>query len=146
MEMFLRRKIESSLSTIGELWLGGLKLCDTLEPPMKPCTVVNDPTVPIICIPAGRYQVTLYQSPHFRRMVPLLHNVPGHSFIEIHVGNYPKDTHDCILVGEYLPNSPDMIVNSDSAFEQVVYPKIYEILGVGDLFINVINPAIEAVA
>ena len=51
-----------------------------------------------IAVPAGRYKVTLYNSP-IHGLVPLLHEVPGRSFIEIHAGNWEKDSKGCILIG-----------------------------------------------
>ena len=52
-------------------------------------------------IPAGLYQVAWHKSPKFNRVVPVLHNeqVPKDRYIEIHAGNYPKDTEGCILLG-----------------------------------------------
>lgn len=53
-----------------------------------------------IAIPAGSYQVILYNSPdHNNILVPLLQNVPGRNFIEIHWGNWESDSKGCILVG-----------------------------------------------
>lgn len=51
-----------------------------------------------ISIPTGTYKVTLYQSP-VHGLVPLLQNVPGRGFIEIHEGNWEHDSKGCILVG-----------------------------------------------
>ena len=53
-----------------------------------------------IAIPTGSYRVTLYDSPRLGRKVPLLHDVPGRTLIEIHPGNYEHDSEGCILVGE----------------------------------------------
>lgn len=66
----------------------------TLEPP-KP-------------IPAGLYRLVPYLSPRFGYVVWLIaddpataanEGVPGHSFVEIHRGNYAADTKLCTLVG-----------------------------------------------
>ena len=50
-------------------------------------------------IPAGTYKVTLFDSPRFKRKVPLIH-VAGRTLIEIHPGNWETDSKGCILVGE----------------------------------------------
>ena len=42
-------------------------------------------------------------------------SVPNRSKILIHIGNYPKVTWGCILVGEY--RRKDSVVNSTIAFE-----------------------------
>jgi hypothetical protein len=50
------------------------------------------------CIPAGTYEVEKYDSPN-KGLVFLVKNVPGRDSIEIHSGNYKRDTLGCILVG-----------------------------------------------
>jgi len=51
-------------------------------------------------IPEGTYKCTRYKSPKAHgEEVWLLHDVPGHSYVEIHIGNYNKDSDGCILVG-----------------------------------------------
>jgi hypothetical protein len=45
-------------------------------------------------------------------------NVPGHSDILFHQGNYNKDSKGCILVGSTL--GPDMICESRKAFEKLM--------------------------
>lgn len=89
-EMRLRRHTYCTDRTIGTLVLPCEERYATLEPPL----VADAP-----CIPKGRYKVTIYKSPKFKSDVLLLHDVPGRSAIEIHKGNYPKDTRGCILVG-----------------------------------------------
>ena len=53
-----------------------------------------------IGIPDGTYPVTLYLSPKFGKTVLLLHDIPGHDMIEIHIGNRLDDTMGCILPGK----------------------------------------------
>ena len=50
-------------------------------------------------IPAGRYRVDLTMSVRFKRVLPILLNVPGFDGIRIHAGNTADDTEGCILVG-----------------------------------------------
>jgi hypothetical protein len=52
-----------------------------------------------ISIPEGVYQASFFESPHFKRLVLLLHNVPGRADIEVHCGNVEGDSKGCILVG-----------------------------------------------
>jgi len=53
----------------------------------------------ISCIPEGIYTAVRYMSPKRGYEVFELTNVPDRDAIEIHVGNYPKDTDGCILLG-----------------------------------------------
>lgn len=72
-----------------------------------------------IAIPEGTYKASLYCSPdHNNVQVPLLHGVPGRSFIEIHWGNYEKDSKGCILVGTCRDGNA--IDSSQIAFKQLM--------------------------
>lgn len=49
-------------------------------------------------IPCGTYPVRVTFSPKFKRMLPLVLNVPGRSGIRIHRGSRPEHSTGCILV------------------------------------------------
>ena len=49
-------------------------------------------------IPNGTYEVRVTYSPHFKRMLPLVLNVPGRSGIRFHRGTKPEHSKGCILV------------------------------------------------
>ena len=49
-------------------------------------------------IPEGNYPVSVTFSPRFKRMLPLIGNVPGRSGIRIHRGTKPEHSKGCILV------------------------------------------------
>ena len=49
-------------------------------------------------IPVGTYPVLVTFSPRFKRMLPLIGNVPGRSGIRIHRGTKPEHSKGCVLV------------------------------------------------
>ena len=57
-------------------------------------TIENDDYI----IPAGTYPIAVTWSPKFKRMLPLVNNVPGRSGIRIHRGTRPEHSKGCILV------------------------------------------------
>ena len=49
-------------------------------------------------IPVGIYEVRVTYSPRFKRMLPLVEQVPGRSGIRIHRGTKPEHSKGCVLV------------------------------------------------
>lgn len=98
---------ETPLSTCGMMSIDAVFECYTLEPPEGPER-----------IPAGTYAVKIEYSPRFDRPTPHLLNVPGHEYEEIHVGNFPRDSHGCTLVGK--TRGVDYIGQSEAAFFQLM--------------------------
>jgi hypothetical protein len=89
----LIRDRQDEWATLGKLSVDGRHLCHTLERPW----LDNKPR--ISCIPTGTYHGAMQPSPHFRRDLPELLDVPGRDQILIHVGNTVDDSAGCILVG-----------------------------------------------
>jgi hypothetical protein len=79
-----------------------------------------------LAIPTGEYSVGVYDSPHAGHPVPILQDVPGRDFIEIHCGNFPEDSKGCILVG--MRRVQDTIEQSKAAFNQL-FPLIQAAIG-----------------
>ena len=57
-------------------------------------TLENDDYI----IPCGTYPVKVTWSPKFKRMLPIVLNVPGRSGIRVHRGTKPEHSRGCILV------------------------------------------------
>jgi hypothetical protein len=121
MELLIVRRKKTTLSTIGDLYIDGKKRYVTLEDTDRGLT--NEMTLEQIkaikvktttAIPTGRYKLSIYNSPKHGKVL-LVNNVPGFDMIEIHVGNYPKDTDGCTLVGMSVSSQPDMINSSKDA-------------------------------
>jgi len=116
-------------STIGKLFLNSEWLCDTLELPYR------DNQRSISCIPAGQYKVrlrTAKESSSRNYLHLLVEDVKDRSYILVHIGNFPKDTRGCILVG--IGREQDRVKNSTLAMELLVK----EILNLGGTNINLI--------
>ena len=78
-------------NTLGVL---SAEICYTLEDPVRDVKIPGE-----TAIPAGRYRVTLENSPKFGPDTITLHNVPDFQYIRIHAGNTVDDTEGCPLVG-----------------------------------------------
>tara|TARA_R100001143_G_scaffold48641_1_gene43516 strand:- start:1918 stop:2352 length:435 start_codon:yes stop_codon:yes gene_type:complete len=116
-------------STIGKLFLNGEKFCYTLELPYL------DNQRSISCIPEGEYKVrlrTARESATRDYLHLLVQDVDGRSYILVHIGNYPKDTKGCILVGQSRKH--DAVYNSTLAMELLMK----EIVNLGGTNINLI--------
>lgn len=127
----LIRKVFTDRSTVGDLYLDGTHLCYTLEDTVRaPGEKVPGQTA----IPAGEYEVVVSYSPRFKRLLPLLVDVPGFEGVRIHPGNTAADTEGCILVGK--TKGPDFVGDSRKAFDEV-FPRIQSQLDEGKLYITV---------
>lgn len=113
MKLELQREIFSSQSVTGRLFLDGKFIYDwyTLERPD-----LNNQQG-ISCVLAGLYDIELKYSPHFKRIMPHLINVPGREGILIHWANWPKQLEGCIAVGH--TRSENAIGDSVKAFNEL---------------------------
>jgi len=127
--LLLIRKTFTDKSTLGELFLNGERMCDTLENPW----INNERN--ISCIPEGEYPVRLRlprESGTRDYLHLLVQEVPNRDWILFHRGNFPKDTSGCILVG--LGSKQDAVNNSTLAMDLL----IKEIVNLGGENINLI--------
>lgn len=142
--MELKVKIVAKQTTyrIGKLSIDDKYFCDTLEDADRGLTSdMTDEEIKeikqkgITAIPTGRYKVVMnVQSPKFSKYkqyefcegyLPRLVDVPGYEGVLIHIGNYPKDTDGCILVGKNTVKGA--VMNSTETFKQ-----LYDILKAAD--------------
>lgn len=49
-------------------------------------------------VPEGTFQLVNTMSPRFKKILPLLVNVPGRSGIRVHIGIKPEHSKGCVLV------------------------------------------------
>lgn len=112
MQITVKRLHKTDTSTIGELLIDGIFECYTLEDIERPVKIKSE-----TAIPRGTYKVIINQSNRFKRLLPLLLNVPGFEGVRIHSGNTNHDTEGCILVGR--TRSKDFIGQSRKAFDKL---------------------------
>ena len=147
-ELTLERTARREGYTIGRLYVDGERFCDTLEDEdrglrkgMSAVELRRRTVKGATAIPTGRYAVTLgVVSPRFGGRaqyrfcggrLPRLLGVPGFEGVLIHIGNTPKDTEGCILVGENRVKG--QVVNSTATFR-----RLYERLkGKGEIWMTV---------
>lgn len=82
-----------------------------------------------LAIPLGEYQLKIYDSPHAGHPLPILQNVPGRDYVEIHSGNVYSDSKGCILVGK--DHTFDTLLDSRLAFSHL-FPQIQSAIDNGD--------------
>lgn len=113
MELHLKRIYRGPDYTVGRLYIGPYEyLCDTLEPTALHGYGRHRAIAP------GRYPVAVSWSPKFKRWLPLVMGVRGRSGIRIHVGNCPKETQGCILVGRNT--RPGCVLNSRAKLDMLM--------------------------
>ena len=112
MQITIKRLHKTDKSTIGELLIDGIFECYTLEDIERPVKIKAE-----TAIPKGTYKVIINQSNRFKRLMPLLLNVPNFEGVRIHAGNTNHDTEGCILVGR--TRSKDFIGQSRKAYENL---------------------------
>lgn len=128
MDLLLKRKIFTEKTTIGELYLAGQRVCYILEDvdrgleqSMSLAEIKKKKVYGETAIPKGRYKVVITMSPKYKRLMPILLNVPGYEGIRIHSGNKAEDTLGCLLPG--LTYTTDWVNSSRAA-----YNKLYRLI------------------
>jgi hypothetical protein len=108
----IKRLYKTDNSTIGELLIDGVWECFTLEDTERPIKIKGE-----TAIQKGTYKVIINQSNRFKRLLPLLIDVPNFEGVRIHSGNSNHDTEGCILVGQ--TRNKNYIGQSRKAFDKL---------------------------
>lgn len=124
MDIFIERDRRTNYSTISKCFINGVFECFIIEDVDRGLRAsmtldeINKRKVKgKTAIPAGRYEVIVDRSIHFKKDLPLLLDVPGYEGIRIHPGNTAADTEGCLLPGTV--RGVDMVMNSRTAFTQL---------------------------
>ncbi len=105
MELAIIRRPTVKETTFGDLLDDGSRFCFTLEDAIR-----EQVGMPVhrwkikgkTSIPAGRYLVTLNNSPRFGPETITINGVPGFDSIRIHGGNSKDSTEGCVIVGDQI--------------------------------------------
>lgn len=140
MEIKIKREQLEPTYTISKLFIDGQYFCDTVEDCDRGLTdnmsleeIMHKKVYGETAIPKGTYKITLdIVSPKFKEKswakfcdgkLPRLLNVKGFEGVLIHVGNTPKDSLGCILVGKNTIKG--QVTNSTETFKNL-YNKLLE--------------------
>ena len=137
MELEVLRYNSQDTYTDGMLFIDGEFACYTLEDAHKDTKIYGETR-----IPDGTYQMTLrteggfhsrYSARYREKHKGMLwvRNVPNFEYILIHVGNTPKDTAGCLLVGDQPIRDEAFIAGSRKTYE-AIYPIIATALEHGE--------------
>ena len=143
MELLIDRTkgVKTRLSTLSSFYVNGIFESYCLEPTDRGLTSAMGPAqiaaikIPgKTAMPTGRYRMDWYFSPGHGIWLPRVLNVPGFEDDEIHIGNFPKDTKGCILLG--TAKAPDELLNSKTAINNF-YPKFKAAIQKEEVFITI---------
>lgn len=105
MKLKLVREYFTPTETLGSLYVDGKFFCYTLED--KDRGLLQSETLEqtlakkikaVTAIPYGKYKVSVTMSNRFKRLMPLLHDVPGFEGVRLHGGNTHHNTEGCPLI------------------------------------------------
>jgi hypothetical protein len=113
--------------THGKLYIEDIYFCDTIEDQERDVKVQNQTAIPL-----GTYKVIVNKSTRFKKLMPLLLNVPNFTGVRIHSGNTKEDTEGCVLVGKKLKDG--FIGSSRVTFKELMS----RLQGVKDITIEII--------
>ena len=106
LQILLIRKYRKPEYTIGQLYVNGKFVCNTIEDTDRRlyqgqpiADLASKKVSGKTAIPTGTYRLQVYESPKFGRELIEVMDVPGFMGIRIHRGNTADDSAGCILPG-----------------------------------------------
>jgi hypothetical protein len=131
----VKRKNFNDTATIGEMLIDDKFLCHTLEDKVRDN---GEKIFGKTAIPYGKYEVVTTMSNRFKKLLPLLLDVPNFTGVRIHAGNTSANTEGCILVGTWDGKSSDFIGSSRVAFDKFM-PVLVKALKAGKVYIEIVK-------
>ena len=115
-------------STEGKLFVNGTFECYTLEDKDRKLEDGGEKVYGKTAIPRGKYNVITSYSNRFKKILPLIEDVPGFTGVRIHPGNTSEDTEGCILVGQNNDSDTDDFIGSSRLAFVVLRDKLLQAL------------------
>lgn len=145
--ILVKRYFQNKDACISKIYLNNKQVCVGLENPVRPQQKIAG----ITAIPAGTYELKLRRFGGFHKKYSKLFKqyhkgmleitkVPNFTDVLIHIGNFPKDTDGCLLIGEYAvldKNTPAIYDSKNSYF--YFYQKIMPLVESGQVLITFKN-------
>lgn len=123
----VKRLYKKADYTIGKMYIDGEYFCDTLEDTdrglaqgMALSTLKEMKEYGKTAIPTGEYIVTITYSNRFKKVMPLINDVPAFSGVRIHPLNTSKETEGCIGVGICDDPNKDWIRDSRKTYNELM--------------------------
>lgn len=150
MEITVKRNYFSSVATMGQMYINGEKVADTLEdkyrelakecpntPKGKPCNC-PEKVYGQTCIPCGKYKVTYRYSPKFGKSYPAIENVLHFLGVLIHAGSNVGHTEGCILTGERVAGKEEL--KNQFQITEIIKKKVKAAFDSGEeIWITIVN-------
>jgi len=115
MKLLCERIYKAPTYTISNLYIDGIYFSNILEDAVRQDGIkIKGKTA----IPSGTYKVILNFSNRFKRIMPLLLDVPNYSGIRMHWGTDEFDTEGCLLVGKNTIKGK--VTESKKTFEKLM--------------------------
>ena len=109
--MYIRliRNQPKGIAITGRLVIDGRWFCDTMERVGY--------QIPAIC-----YPIRVTQSPKFRRLLPIVQNVPQRSGIRFHRGTKPEHSTGCILLPDLETQNKftNLLLDTQNTHEEII--------------------------
>ena len=108
MYIHLYRNAPKASAITGRLVINGRFFCNTMER--------MGYQIPAIC-----YPIRVTQSPRFKRLLPIVQNVPQRSGIRFHRGTKPQHSTGCILIPADKEKAlTDLILQAQQSHEEII--------------------------
>lgn len=134
MTITVRREVFNDECTLGKMYLNGEFYAHTLEDTYRgQLDNEADKVYGKTAIPCGTYKVTATMSNRFKKVLPLLHNVPRFEGIRIHGANTADDLLGCVGIGKNT-NGIDRISDCKERVETLT--KLIQAAGEATIFVE----------